>query len=101
MKKLALALGFWIAAGGAGAAYYHSFLGMDDYYWFEMTGSWVASDVVVKVLPQDLKPFGPGVVFAGDIVYEGFKSPTPSDVGLDLLMDATGCGLSYLINIKW
>ncbi len=101
MRKLFLALALWLAAGGAQAAYYHSFLGMDDYYWFDLTGSWVVSDVTTKVLPEDLKPLGPCAVFAGDAIYEGLKNPTPNDIGLDLALDAAGCGLSYIINIKW
>lgn len=102
MKKPFLALALWLAAQSAGAAYYHSFLGMDDYYWFDMTGSWVATDVTMKVLPEDLKPLGPCAVFAGDLVYEGLKNPEETkDIPLSLILDAGGCGLSYLMNVKW
>ncbi len=98
MKKSFLAFCFCLAAGAARA---DSFLGVQDNYWFDVTGSWAASDVTMKILPEDLKPVGPAAVFLGDFIYEDIHNPSQSRYFADLGLDALGCGLSYLINIKW
>ena len=101
MKKFFLVFGFLLVAGGAKADSTPNFLGMDDNYWFDLTGSWVAGDVTMKVLPEDLKPLGPTAVFAGDFIYESINNPSEDRLIKDLALDAAGCGLSYLFNIKW
>jgi hypothetical protein len=101
MKKLVLIFCFLSAAGAAAADSNASFLGVDDNYWLDFTGSWVASDVTMKILPPDLKPFGPSAVFLGDFLYEDFHNPSQPRYFADLGLDALGCGLSYFINIKW
>jgi hypothetical protein len=99
MRKVILVSTFLLAAGAARAD--DTFIGIDDNYWFDMTGSWVASDVAMKILPQDLKPVGPTVVFVGDFIYEDIHNPSQGRYWADLGLDALGCGLSYVINIKW
>jgi hypothetical protein len=101
MKTLFLILGFLLVAGGAKAGDGPDFLGVADNYWFDFTGSWVASDVTMKVLPEDLRPLGPTAVFAGDFIYESINNPSEDRLIKDLALDAAGCGLSYLFNIKW
>ncbi len=102
MKKIFLILGFLLAASEAQAsASDHQFLGVNDVYWFDLTGSWVASDITMKVLPQDLKPLGPSAVFLGDFIYEDVRHWNSSRYGVDLSLDALGCGLGYLFEIKW
>ncbi|HTC20265.1 MAG TPA: hypothetical protein VK859_05410 [bacterium] len=101
MKKMILAALFLLATAAARADSEDSFLSIDDNYWLDVTGSWVVSDVALKVLPEDLKPLGPAVVFAGDFVYEDIHNPSEGRYWADLGLDALGCGLSYVINIKW
>ena len=101
MKKILLAVLFLLAATAAKADSSATFLGVDDNYWFDVTGSWAASDVTLKILPEDLKPVGPSAVFLGEFIYEDIHNPSQARYFADLGLDALGCGLSYLINIKW
>jgi hypothetical protein len=101
MKTLFLVFGFLLAAGAAEAGDGPDFLGVNDNYWFDFTGSWVASDMTMKILPEDLKPLGPGAVFVGDFIYEEINRPSEDRYIKDMALDIAGCGLSYLFNIKW
>jgi hypothetical protein len=102
MRKMILGALFLLATAAAMAdSSDESFLAIDDNYWLDVTGSWVASDVTMKVLTEDLKPLGPAAVFAGDFIYEDIHNPSQGRYWADLGLDALGCGLSYMINIKW